>query len=95
MSRPKLTILLDYTNRNYISEQVLQAEVVYAVFYQNWPISLRSLNILVDYPPKYERTCFPLPGYAFNLARRLNRLFKTDEFSVYKLSGGEKVDRET
>lgn len=94
MSRPKPTVLLDYVDpKTYKSEQVLQAEAVYAVFFEGAPINLRCLNVLVDYPgPKYKKTAFSNPGHAFNLSEKLNKLFKTDKFEVYKLVAGEKVE---
>lgn len=93
MSRPKPTILLDYTDpQKYLSEQVLASSGIYAVFYQGSPINLRSLNKLVDYPgPKYKKVSFSNPGHAYNLAERLNKLFKTSEFKVFLLSAGQAV----
>ena len=93
MARPKPTILLDNTHTTtYKSEQVLDAEAIYAVFYKDKPINLRGLHSLVDYPgPKYKKVSFSNPGHAFNLAERLNKMFKCDEFSVFKLTQGEKV----
>lgn len=93
MSRPKPVIILDHTDsRTYKSEQILAADAIYAVFYEGKPINLRSMNSLVDYPgPKYKRMCFPGPGHAFNLAEKLNKLFKTDKFAVFKLSQGEQI----
>ena len=96
MSRPKPSILLNYTDsKTYKSEQVLKAEAIYAVFYEGQPINLRSLNSLLDYPgPKYKKCSFSNAGHAFNLAEKLNKLFKTDKFSVYSLSQGVKIDEE-
>lgn len=94
MSRPKPTVILDYTNpKTYKSEQVLAADAIYAVFYENKPINLRSLNSLVNYPgPKYNRVSFSNAGHAFNLAEKLNKMFKTTKFEVFKLTAGEKVE---
>ena len=51
MSRPKPTIILTNTNpRTYKSEEVLAADAIYAVFYKDKPINLRTLNSLVSYP---------------------------------------------
>jgi hypothetical protein len=90
MARPKPTIILEYVNpKNYKAEQVLEAESIYAVFYQGKPINLRTLSHLVSYPgPKYKKVSFSNSGHAFNLAERLNKLFKSDEFAVYKLNAG-------
>ena len=96
MSRPKPEILLDYTDKKtYKSEQVLKAEAVYAVFLDGQPINLRTKHAMLDYPgPKYKKVSFSNPGHAFNLAEKLNRLFKTDKFAVYRLIQGEKLDKE-
>ena len=93
MSRPKPKILLDYTDpKTYKAEQVLEAEAIYAVFLDGKPINLRSINSLINYPgPKYKKVSFSNPGHAFNLAEKLNKLFKTDKFKVYELTGGKPI----
>lgn len=93
MSRPKPKVLLTYTDpKTYKSEEVLQSDAIYAVFYDRQPINLRSLNSLVNYPgPKYKKTSFSNPGHAFNLAAKLNKLFKTEKFEVVKLTSGEVI----
>lgn len=90
MARPKPTIILENVHpKTYKAEQVLDAEAIYAVFYQGKPINLRTLSHLVSYPgPKYKKVSFSNSGHAFNLAERLNKLFKTNDFSVYKLTTG-------
>ena len=93
MSRPKPTVLLEYTNNaTYKCDQVLDAEAIWAVFYQNKPFNLKSSNKLTSYPgPKYKKTSFSNPGHALNLAKKLNELFKSDEFTVVKLTQGETI----
>jgi hypothetical protein len=93
MSRPKPQVILSYTDpKTYKAEQVLEAEAIYAVFYDGLPVNLRSLHTLLDYPgPKYKKCSFSNKGHAFNLAEKLNKLFKTDKFSVYKLCSGIKI----
>lgn len=90
MSRPKPVILADHTDpATFKSEQVLAANGIYAVFFNGKPINLRSLNKLLDYPgPKYRKVSFSNSGHAFNLAEKLNALFKTNGFRVYLLTGG-------
>lgn len=97
MSRPKPSVLLSYTDpRTYKAEQVLAATAIYAVFFDGQPINLRALHTLVDYPgPKYKKVSFSNPGHAFNLADKLNRLFKTDRFGVYRLTEGTRLDEAT
>lgn len=90
MARPKPTILLENVNKQYKAEQVLNADAIYAVFYQGKPINLRTLSHLVSYPgPKYKKVSFSNSGHAFNLSERLNKIFKTTDFAVFKLTGGE------
>ena len=93
MSRPKPTVLLDYVNKtNYKSEQVLNSEGIWAVFYDKSPINLKTHNILVSYPgPKYKKVSFSNPGHAINLAKKLNTLFKSDKFTVVMLKSGDHV----
>lgn len=96
MSRPKPAILLDHTDpRTYKSDQVLEAEAIYAVFYQGKPINLRSLNSLTNHPgPKYKKCSFSNKGHAFNLSEKLNRMFKTTLFEVYELTNGLPIREE-
>lgn len=93
MSRPKPTILLEHVNKeNYKVDQVLESEAIWAVFYKGQPFNLKSGSLLANYPgPKYKKTSFSNPGHALNLAKKLNSLFKTSDFSVFKLTQGEKV----
>lgn len=94
MARPKPTIILENVNsKNYKAEQVLDADAIYAVFYQGKPINLRTLSHLVSYPgPKYKKVSFSNSGHAFNLAERLNKMFKSTEFAVFKLTAGVLCD---
>ena len=91
MSRPKPTIILEHTNKeNYKIEQILESEAIWAVFYQDKPFNLKSGSAVSSYPgPKYKKVSFSNPGHARNLAKKLNRLFSTKDFAVYKLSTGE------
>lgn len=93
MSRPKPKILIDHTNKStYKTEQVLASEGVWAVFYDNQPINLKTANLLVQYPgPKYKKVSFSNPGHAINLAKKLNTQFKTDLFTVVLLTQGKQI----
>ena len=93
MARPKPKIIMEFTDpKTFRSEQLLDADAIYAVFHDNKPINLRSLNSLTNYPgPKYKKVSFSNSGHAFNLAERLNKLFKTDKFQVVKLTQGEVI----
>lgn len=93
MSRPKPKVLLETTNKkNYKVEQILEAEAIWAVFYKDKPINVKT-EILNnnDIKPKYIKVSFSNSGHAFNLAEKLNKTFNTLDFSVYKLTTGKKV----
>jgi len=96
MSRPKPNVLLEYINKKtYKSEQVLDAEAIWAVFYKGNPFNLKSANALTNYPgPKYKKVSFSNPGHAINLAKKLNDMFNCNDFEVYKLTNGEVVENE-
>jgi len=82
--------LLEFTNKKtYKSEQILEAEAIWAVFYKNEPFNLKSFNSLTSYPgPKYKKVSFSNPGHAINLAKKLNLTFGTTDFQVVKLTQG-------
>ncbi len=93
MSRPKPKVLIELTNKStYKTEQVLASEGIWAVFFDNAPINLKTSNFLVQYPgPKYKKVSFSNPGHAINLAKKLNQQFKTDKFSVVLLKSGDRI----
>jgi hypothetical protein len=90
MSRPKPKVLLESTNKKtYKSEQILEAEAIWAVFYKNEPFNLKSFNSLTSYPgPKYKKVSFSNPGHARNLAKKLNLTFGCEDFQVVMLTQG-------
>jgi hypothetical protein len=91
MSRPKPKVLLEHTDKKtYKSEQILEAEAIWAVFYKSEPFNLKSFNSLTSYPgPKYKKVSFSNPGHAINLAKKLNKSFGCTDFQVVKLTAGE------
>ena len=65
MSRPKPNVLIEHIDKHtYKSEQVLASEGVWAVFYEDTPINLKSSHMLTQYPgPKYKKVSFSNPGH--------------------------------
>jgi len=96
VSRPKPNVLLEITNKKtYKTEQVLEAEAIWAVFYKDKPINLKISSIVVQQlGPKYKKVSFSNSGHAINLAKKLNKMFNSQDFSVYKLTTGEKLNDE-
>lgn len=97
MSRPKPTVLLEVTNKKtYKTEQVLEADAIWAVFYRDKPINLKTSSLVAQQlGPKYKKVSFSNSGHAFNLAEKLNKLFNSKEFSVFKLVTGEKISNDS
>jgi hypothetical protein len=93
MSRPKPQVIVEHVNKtNFKSDQVLASEGVWAVFFDDQPINLKTISMLVSYPgPKYKKVSFSNPGHAINLAKKMNQVFKTDKFSVVLLKQGDKI----
>lgn len=93
MSRPKPKILLEITNKKtYKTEQVLEAEAIWAVFYKGHPVNLKTSSIIAQQlGPKYKKVSFSNSGHALNLAEKLNKMFNCTDFAVYKLTTGEKM----
>lgn len=93
MSRPKPTVIIEnINNATHKSDQILEADAIWAVFYQGKPFNLKSHDSFAgNAGSKYKKVSFSNPGHAHNLAKKLNELFNTTEFSVYKLTTGEEI----
>lgn len=93
MSRTAPKVLLESVNKTtYMSEQILEAAGIWAVFYDGHPINLKSQHYLTDLSSsKYKKTSFSNPGHARNLCRKLNEKFKTDKFTVVFMNAGTTV----
>jgi hypothetical protein len=97
MSRPKPKILLELTNKKtYKTEQILEADAIWAVFYQDTPINLKITSLVANQlGPKYKKVSFSNSGHAINLANKLNKMFNVKDFSVYQLTTGTKLSDES
>ena len=93
MSRTQPKVLLEIVDKtSYKCDQIVEASGIWAVFYDDQPINLKSSHYLdSNTVPKYKKTSFSNPGHARNLCRKLNNQFKTDKFSVVFLFAGTKV----
>jgi len=93
MSRPKPTILLEHIeHETYKIEQILEADAIWAVFYKGKPFNLKAFNMdHLDKCPKYKKVSFSNRGHAINLAKRLNKVFKSRDFEVFELTSGTPI----
>jgi hypothetical protein len=96
MSRPKPKVLLEHNSKkNFKTDQILEAEAIWAVFYKGNPFNLKSFSSMMSYPgPKYKKTAFSNPGHAVNLAKKLNIQFGCRDFSVVILTSGQTLKNE-
>jgi hypothetical protein len=98
MSRPKPRILTEAIGSDSTRiDQVLETEALWAVFYQGKPFNLKSCTFYTDetQDSKYKKIAFSNPGHALGLAKKLNEQFQCNDFAVYKLTSGEKIDIKT
>jgi hypothetical protein len=93
MSRTQPKVLIELVDKqSYKCDQIVEAAGIWAVFYDDQPINLKSSHYLDNESvPKYKKTSFSNPGHARNLCRKLNAQFKTDKFSVVFMNSGSKV----
>lgn len=93
MARPKPKILTEIADREeYKTDQVLFSEGIWAICYQGNLINLKSSSMTKNgMIHKYKKVSFSNQGHAINLAKKLNRQFKTKDFTVVKLTQGEIV----
>jgi len=94
MSRPKPSIILEITDKKiFKSEQVLDADGIWAVFYKGRPVNLKTISLVASsFGPKYKKVSFSNPGHALNLSKKLNKMYNCQDFRVYELSKGNPVD---
>lgn len=65
---------------------VCQADGMWVVCYKGEPISVRKGPENNAYPGfKYLKAAWPHSGHAFNMADRLNALFKSKDFTVWQM----------
>ena len=93
MSRSQPKVILEYVDKaTYKCDQIVEASGIWAVFYDDQPINLKSQHYLdSEAVPKYKKTSFSNPGHARNLCRKLNVQFKTTKFSVMFMNNGTRV----
>lgn len=92
MSRPKPTVLIEHINKDtYKVNQILESEAIWAVFYKDSPFNMKTSSMLSYHGPKYRKVSFSNQGHAITLCKKLNKLFRSTEFSVVMLHKGDKI----
>jgi hypothetical protein len=85
MARPSADVL--FTKETAQGQlDILSAQGTWLVCYNNKPIALRLQHWTVRGPAfKYPRTMFANPAHAHRLARRLNKEYNTELFTVKEI----------
>lgn len=93
MARPKPKVLVEIADKeSYRIDQVLYSEGIWTVCYEHKMINLKtSMMTTKGLVHKYKKSSFSNPGHAINLAKKLNKQHKSDQFTVVKMSEGEAV----
>ena len=91
MSRPPPIVLLETNNNPHKIDKVIASDGIWAVFYKNKPINLKSESIIAFTAPKYRSVSFSNKGHAINLVKKLNKKFGTTEFTAVILSHAETI----
>ncbi len=87
MPKKSFKILDENIGNNYILNQIVEINDLYVVLYENSFFSIKISNKLTDHPgPKYKKMVFVSENQATKTAKKLNEKFKTDKFSVRKIS---------
>lgn len=91
MSRPKPKIICEVVDDSK-SNQVLESDAIWAVFYKDRPFNLREQDLKNENAePKYKKVSFSNRGHAQNMCKKLNEQFKCNDFSLVKLTSGVRV----
>ena len=92
MARPQPKIELAFIDDDRLETDVIFAESVWVVCYQGRPVTVRRGPADLNYPGfKYLKSAWPHPGHAHNAAERLNKMFSTDEFTVWQMAPVKQV----
>jgi hypothetical protein len=86
MSRPQAEILLTTVQTDTLTTDVLAAQGLWAVLYKLKPINVRNRYWSSrGEMTKYVKSVYPNAAPAKNLAKKLNEMYYTEEFTVSKI----------
>ena len=86
MARPGAEIILSRQFDDFNSVEVLSAQGLYAVLYKDQPFNLKTEHWTERGElKKYLKVVYPNAKPAENLAKKLNRDFFTEDFTVKKI----------
>lgn len=84
--RPKPKVITEVIDRKtFTSTQILETSALFVVVYQNKTVNLRKIHTLLnpsEYTTRYRKMAYASRGQAERLAKELNELFNTTDFTV-------------
>ncbi len=84
MTRTAPELYIEHTDKFGKTQKIVGCEGVFVVLYKGTPFNYFVENRYADVQRKYSRTLYNNEGHAQNLCEKLNKLFKTKDFSVQK-----------
>jgi hypothetical protein len=94
MARPDPTILAEQHEPRRIV-QVIAAPTNYTLTFDGQPVALRFILPSTAAYYKYPRASWTNGGHAYNMADKLNRMFKTKAFGVAALSTNDHLAQQS
>lgn len=92
MAKKDSRVLAEFIDKtSYKTETVVRSSKIYAVYYDDELIQLKSGHYLTEERSREKKTVFTSSAHAVRLAKRLNRQFKTDRFTVRQLGDGIQI----
>jgi len=92
MSRPSPEVLTEiFDQKTKKTSKVLKSDGIWTVYYDNVPINFKSESIEAFVSPRYKPVSFSNSGHAINLAKKLNKQFSTNKFTVVLLTYAETI----
>ena len=92
MAKKESRVLAEFIDKeSYKTETVVRSGKIYAVYYDDELIQLKTGHYLTEERSREKNTIFTSQAHAVKLARRLNTQFKTDRFTVRQLDDGVQV----
>ena len=86
MTRPSANLIMKTEVTDFMGIDILEAQGLYAVLYKDQPFNIRQRYWTAQGElTKYPKIVYPSEAAARNLAKKLNKYFFTEDFTVRKI----------
>tara|TARA_R100000734_G_C3319258_1_gene114795 strand:- start:4875 stop:5132 length:258 start_codon:yes stop_codon:yes gene_type:complete len=80
MAKPLVKIAIQTEADDFGKQHIImQPDNMFVLTYEGKPVVIKTQNELAE-GAKYQRTAFAQEGTAVNLAKKMNKIFNTDQF---------------